>query len=91
MPGLIRARSKGELKTGGGKPRNYKREYRKFQSSRSSKQDRASRNKVRRQYLKKGLVKKGDKRDIHHANGRPQDNSSGNLRVISRSRNRSIR
>ena len=46
--------------------RNYKKEYKKFQSSSSSKKDRAYRNKLRRLFLKLKKVKKGDNKDIDH-------------------------
>ena len=49
--------------------RNYKKEYKKFQSSTKSKKDRAARNKSRREGLKVGRVHKGDGKDIHHLNG----------------------
>lgn len=71
------------------KKRNYKREYRKFHSSTAAKKDRASRNKVRRAALRTGKVRKGDGKDIDHRNGNPRDNRSSNLRVTSRSKNRS--
>ena len=71
------------------KKRNYKREYRKFHSSTAAKKDRASRNKVRRAALRTGKVRKGDGKDIDHRNGNPRDNRSINLRVTSRSKNRS--
>ena len=67
--------------------RNYKKEYAKFQSSDKAKKDRASRNKVRRQALKSGSVKKGDGTVIDHKVGNPRNNSKKNLRVISRSAN----
>lgn len=69
-------------------PRNYRHEYLKFQSSTESKRDRASRNKVRRAAERKGIVRKGDGRDIDHVNGNPRDNRKGNLRVVHRSVNR---
>lgn len=72
-------------------PRDYKAEYAKFHSSTASKRDRASRNKVRRAAERKGIVRKGDGRDIDHVNGNPRDNRSSNLRVTSRSHNRSKR
>lgn len=72
-------------------PRDYKAEYAKFHSSTASKRDRASRNKVRRAAEREGIVRKGDGRDIDHANGNPRDNRRSNLRVTSRSRNRSKR
>ena len=70
-----------------GVKRNYKKEYAKFQSSTKSKKDRASRNKVRRQALRKGIVKKGDGTAIDHKDGNPRNNSKSNLRVTSRSAN----
>jgi|TARA_B100000315_G_C14139158_1_gene390533 hypothetical protein len=75
----------------GGKPRNYKREYTKFHSSKEAIAERSNRNKARRKMIKLGRVRKGDKRDVHHANRRPLDNSSGNLKVMTRSRNRALK
>jgi len=46
--------------------RNYKKEYKKFQSSEEQKKKRAARNKARRKALKKGTVKKGDGYDMSH-------------------------
>jgi hypothetical protein len=68
--------------------RNYKDEYKKFQSSTKSKKDRASRNKVRRAALRTGRVTKGDGRDIDHVDGNPRNNSNKNLKVVPKSRNR---
>ena len=67
--------------------RNYKKEYAKFQSSDKAKKDRASRNKVRRQALKSGRVKKGYCKAIDQKDGNPRNNSKKNLRVVSRSAN----
>lgn len=63
-------------------------EYSRFQSSEEAKKDRASRNSARRSALKKGLVHKGDNKEVHHING-VRDNS--NTKVISRKENRSKR
>ncbi len=63
-------------------------EYRKFQSSEEAKKDRASRNSARRSALKAGRVHKGDGKEIDHKNSNPTDNSSSNLRVVSRHTNR---
>lgn len=71
--------------------RDYKKEYEKFQSSTSSKKDRASRNANRREAERTGRVSKGDGKDIDHRNGNPRDNSKKNLRVVSRSTNRAKR
>ena len=66
MAGLIKARTVTEYKTGGGKPRNYKNEYKKFHSSPKAIAERSSRNKARRKMAALGKVKKGDKKDVHH-------------------------
>ena len=68
--------------------RNYKEEYRKYQSSTKSKKDRASINKVRRKLMAQGRVRKGDGMDIDHKDGNPRNNSRKNLRVTSKSYNR---
>ena len=67
--------------------RNYKREYRKFQSSTKAKKDRAKRNKARRAAIKSGRVRKGDGKDLHHPNG---INSKKTV-VMSASKNRGVR
>jgi len=67
--------------------RNYKKEYKKFQSSTTSKKNRAKRNKARRAALKVGKVRKGDNKDIHHSKGI----NSSRTTVLSRSKNRGIR
>jgi hypothetical protein len=46
--------------------RNYKKEYKKFQSSEEQKKKRAARNKARRKAAKNGTVKKGDGMDMSH-------------------------
>jgi len=46
--------------------RNYKKEYKKFQSSKKEIDKRAARNKARAKAIKKGTVKKGDKNDMSH-------------------------
>ena len=53
------------------KKSDYKKEYKRDHASRKAKLDLASRNKVRRQALKKGNVKKGDGKDVHHVDGNP--------------------
>ena len=67
--------------------RDYKEEYRKFQSSAKSKAERDSRNSARRSALRKGLVHKGDDQDVHHPHG-VMDNSR--TVVMSASKNRGI-
>ena len=62
--------------------RNYRKEYDKFQSSREQKRRRAGRNKRRRRFLKMGLVKKGDGKDIHHKGSK--------VRIMKASKNRGL-
>lgn len=49
---------------------------------------RSLRNKARRIMEKRGLVKKWDSKEVDHRNGTKAWNWAGNLRVISRLRNR---
>lgn len=76
----------------GGKPKRtaagVKHEYRKFQSSKKAKKDRAARNKARRQAIREGRVHKGDGKELDHRNSNPRDGGKSNLRVVSRSTNR---
>lgn len=69
--------------------RDYSREYRRFQSSKKAKRDRAARNKARREALREGRVHRGDGKEIDHKNSQPTDNRRSNLRVVSRKFNRS--
>lgn len=69
--------------------RDYEREYRRFQSSRKAKKDRAARNKARREALREGRVHRGDNKEVDHRDSNPSHNSSSNLRVVSRKFNRS--
>ena len=48
--------------------RNYKDEYKKFQSSDKQKKKRVERNKARRKALRNGTVTKGDNNDMAHTN-----------------------
>jgi len=70
--------------------RNYGKEYKNFQKKEEEKKRRASRNAARRLLMKKGLVKKGDKKDVAHKNGNPKDNKRKNLTVKPKSVNRSF-
>lgn len=70
--------------------RNYKRDYKKFQSSKKSKKDRAARNTARRRMEKSGRVKKGDGKDVAHKDNNPRNNSKKNLKVQSKKKNRNV-
>jgi len=71
-------------------PRNYKREYSLYQSKPEQKKRRAQRNAARRKMEKAGKVHKGDGKDVDHKNRNTNNNGKSNLRVKSRSSNRSF-
>ena len=71
-------------------PRNYKQEYERYHKSPEQKKRRAMRNKVRRQALREGKVRKGDRIDIHHVDGNPMNFKKSNLSIKNRSKNRSF-
>ena len=66
--------------------RDYKDEYKKFQSSKKEKKNRAKRNKIRLKFLKLGKVRKGDNKDVHHTNGIGNDS----VEVMSSSENKGM-
>ena len=72
------------------KKRDYKKEYENYQGKPDQIKKRASRNAARRKMDADGKCSKGDGRDIDHKNGNPKDNSKSNLRVQSKSQNRSF-
>jgi HNH endonuclease len=63
----------------------------KYNSKPSQVKRRASRNAARRALIKKGIVHKGDGKDVDHRSGNPLDNSASNLRVRSQHANRSLK
>lgn len=74
--------------TGRNKPRrNYKNEA-KYDSQAVVKRKRANRNLARRRAMRKGLVKKGDGKDVHHVDGNAL-NKNGRTAVVAASKNRS--
>ena len=68
--------------------RNYRKEYDNYHGKPKQKKRRASRNAARASMARKGLVKKGDGKDVHHTTGNPMNNKK--LSVKSRSKNRSF-
>ena len=68
--------------------RDYKKEYREYHGTKEQLHRRSSRNKARRRLEKDGLVRKGDKKDVHHKDNNPLNNSRRNLRATSRAWNR---
>ena len=72
------------------KPRNYKREYKKYHKKPVQKKRRAQRNSARRKMTKAGKVRKGDGKDVHHKNRNTADNRSKNLKAVPKRKNRSF-
>lgn len=71
-------------------PRNYREEYDSYHAQPKQKKRRAQRNAARNKMEAAGKVSKGDGKDVHHSNRRTSDNSAKNLRVIPKSKNRSL-
>ena len=68
--------------------RDYKSEYKNYHSQPLQKKNRAKRNLARR-LMKKKLGNSINGKDIHHLDGNPNNNSSSNLKVVSKRFNRS--
>lgn len=79
-------KKKGTTKKTG---RNYRSEYDKYQGTAKQKKRRAQRNAANRKMKKAGKIRKGDGKDVDHKDGNTANNSSSNLRVQSKSKNRS--
>ena len=70
------------------KKRNYRKEYARYHGREEQKKRRAKRNTARKIMERKGRVKKGDGKDVHHTTGNPMNNKK--LSVKSKSKNRSF-
>jgi len=70
--------------------RNYRKEYDNYHGKPEQRANRSKRVLARRKLEKEGRVKKGDGKDVDHKDGNPQNNSDSNLRVLSKSKNRSM-
>jgi hypothetical protein len=68
--------------------RNYKSEYKNYHSTTKQKKDRAGRNGARR-IMKKKFGNSILGRDVDHKDRNPRNNSKSNLRLQSKSSNRS--
>jgi hypothetical protein len=73
-------------------PRDYKKEYANYQGKPEQIENRTKRNAARAELEKKGLVRKGDGKDVDHRTpiAKGGGNGSGNLRVVPKSQNRSF-
>jgi len=70
--------------------RNYRKEYDNYHSKPEQRANRSKRVMARRKMEDEGKVSKGDGKDVHHEDGNPQNNGDSNLRVLSKSKNRSM-
>ena len=73
-------------------PRDYKKEYANYQGKPDQIANRAKRNAARSEMEKKGVVSKGDGKDVDHKTPivKGGGNGSGNLRAVPKSENRSF-
>lgn len=75
--------------------KNYERDYKRerqlqLESPKSDRAANASRKAARRTLENKGVVSKGDGKDVDHKNRNPKDNSTKNLEAKPKSANRSF-
>lgn len=72
--------------------RNYRAEYDRYQGKPEQIANRAKRNAARAELEKKGVVRKGDGKDVDHRTpiAKGGGNSAGNLRAVPKSQNRSF-
>lgn len=70
------------------RPRNYKQEYADYHGTPEQKKRRASRNAARHLLAARGVVYKGDGKEVDHKNMNPKDNRFSNLKVVSKKVNR---
>jgi len=71
--------------------RDYKREYMLYHGKKKQIKRRAQRNAARRMMAKAGRVHKGDGMDVHHKDHNTSHNTLGNLAIMAKERNRSIK
>ena len=73
-------------------PRNYAKEYANYQGKPEQIANRAKRNAARAEMEKKGVVRKGDGKDVDHKTPlvKGGGNGVGNLRAVPKSQNRSF-
>lgn len=75
------------------KPRDYKKEYARYQGRPEQIHNRSLRNQARREMIKEGKARVGDGKDVDHRVplDRGGSNDESNLRVISKRANRGYR
>tara|TARA_E500000178_G_scaffold265270_1_gene262555 strand:- start:1092 stop:1331 length:240 start_codon:yes stop_codon:yes gene_type:complete len=71
------------------KKRNYRKEYDDYHGTPEQKKRRVGRNAARRYAIRQGRVRKGDGKEVDHKDFNTTNNSPNNLRIMSKSANRS--
>jgi hypothetical protein len=71
-------------------PRNYKSEYANYHAKPEQRERNNARKRARYDLEKKGVVSKGDGKDIAHLDNNPLNNKRKNLAVQSKTKNRSF-
>lgn len=71
-------------------PRNYKSEYDNYHAKPEQRERNNARKRARYTLEKKGVVSKGDGKDVDHKDGNANNNKPKNLRVVSKAVNRSF-
>jgi hypothetical protein len=69
-------------------PRNYRKEYDEYHGTPEQKENRASRNAVRRDAIRKHGKSALKGKEVDHKDGNPKNNNKKNLQIISRKANR---
>jgi hypothetical protein len=65
-----------------------KKNYKKYRGNKSAIADRVKRNQARANFEDKGIVHKGDGKEVDHKKGVHYGNGDGNLQVLARLKNR---
>lgn len=68
--------------------RNFRKEYDEYHASPEQKKRRAARNRARAQAMKKGEVRKGDGKEVHHLGNNRKGALGSRTAVVSRAYNR---
>lgn len=68
--------------------RDYRKEYDTYHAKPEQRENNNSRKRARYHLEKKGVVKKGDGKEVDHKDGNPKNNSRSNLQILSRRENR---
>lgn len=68
--------------------RDYKKEYEEYGGTEEQKKRRAQRNKARREAIRKGLVRKGDGKELDHVGANRKGSLGNRVRVVSKKTNR---